>query len=100
MDTMLVDLAGNHPPLVHEEPTLSAKAFYRMVSNADELVHEKTTHSQLSAIARLLAVKSRYNMSIAHFDEHLQIIHELLPLESKLPEDFYRSKKLVEGLGM
>lgn len=45
-------------------------------------------------------MKSQYNMSIAHYDDVLQIIHELLPTESKLAEDFYRSKKLIEGLCM
>jgi hypothetical protein len=31
MDAMLVDLAGEHPPLVDETPTGFAEAFYRMV---------------------------------------------------------------------
>jgi hypothetical protein len=100
MDNMLFDLGGSHPPPISEEPTSSAKAFYRMVSSADELVHDNTKHSRLSAVARLLAMKSQYNMSIAHFDHTLQIIHELLPPKSNLSEDFYHSKKLLEGLGM
>ena len=49
MDNMLVDLGSNRPPPIDEEPTSSAKAFYRMVSSADEIVHENTTHSLLSA---------------------------------------------------
>jgi hypothetical protein len=57
MDEMLVDLARAHPPAV-DEPTPYTKAFYRMVASADELVHEKTKHSCMSAVARLLAVKS------------------------------------------
>jgi len=67
MDEMLVDLAGEHPPPIDEEPAAYARAFYRMVESAEQSVHEKTTHSSLSAIARLLALKSQYNMSIAHF---------------------------------
>ena len=99
MDEMLVDLAGAHPPAV-DEPTPYAKAFYRMVASADELVHEKTNHSCMSAVARLLAVKSRYNMPIAEYDDILDIVHELLPPDSKLPDNFYRSRKLLEGLAM
>lgn len=99
-DNMLGDLAGDHQPAIDEEPNASAQAFYRMVASADELVHENTTYSCLSAVARLLAMKSQYNMSIVHYDDVLQIIDELLPLESKLFEDFYCSKKLLEGLGM
>jgi hypothetical protein len=33
-------------------------------------------------------------MLIAHFEANLELIHELLPPESKLPKDFYQSKKL------
>jgi hypothetical protein len=100
MDQMLVDLAGAHLPEIDGEPTEYAKAFYRMVASADELVHERTTHSRISAIARLLAVKSRYNMSIAEYNDIIEIIHELFPPNSKLPNDFYHLRKLLEGLGM
>lgn len=71
-----------------------------MVSSVDQPVHESTTHTTLSAVARLLALKSQYNMSIAHFEANLELVNELLPLESKIPKDFYQSKKLMEGLGM
>jgi hypothetical protein len=99
MDEMLVDLAGAHPPAV-DEPTSYANAFYKMVASADELVHEKTKHSCMSAVAQLLAIKSRYNMSIAEYDDILDIVHELFSPDSKLPDDFYQSRKLLEGLGM
>ncbi|TVU14717.1 hypothetical protein EJB05_38206, partial [Eragrostis curvula] len=71
MEQMLVDLAGGIPPAIDDEPAAYAKAFYRMVASADERVHDKTTHSSLSAIACLLAIKSRYNMSIAEYDDML-----------------------------
>ena len=100
MDEMLLTIAGGHPPPIDDQPPAYAKAFYRMVESADQLVHESTTHSSLSGMARLLALKAQYNMSIAHFEANLELIHELLPPESKLPKDFYQSKKLFEGLGM
>jgi hypothetical protein len=58
MGQMLVDLAGHHPLILDVEPTSYVEAFYRMVASADELVHDRTTHSRLSVVARLLAVKS------------------------------------------
>jgi hypothetical protein len=64
---------------VDEQPKPFAIAFYRMVDSASELVHEKTTRSRLSAFARLLAIKSRHNMSIAEYDDIIGIINELLP---------------------
>jgi len=100
MNDMLVDLCRGNAPTIDEEPTPKAQAFYRMVASASEPVHETTTHSSLSAVARLLALKSQYNMSIAHFEANLELINELLPPDSKIPKDFYQSKKLMEGLGM
>uniref|UniRef100_A0A0A9FE39 Uncharacterized protein n=1 Tax=Arundo donax TaxID=35708 RepID=A0A0A9FE39_ARUDO len=99
MDDMLVDLGRDHPPII-DESIASARAFYRIIASADQSVHESTTHSSLSIVVRLLAMKSQYNMSIAHFEANLELIHELLTPESKLPKDFYQSKKLLEGLGM
>lgn len=100
MGDMLADLADCNPPEIDDEPVPSAQAFYRMVATADQQVHDKTTHSTLSAIARLLSIKSQYNLSVACYDEILAFIRELLPSESNLPSDFYRSKKVLEGLGM
>ena len=100
MDAMLVNLAGGHPPLVEETPTGFAQAFYRMVASADERVHDQTLHSNLSAIARLLAIKSQHNLSVACYDDFVGLVHELLPPNSRIPQNFYRSKKLLEGLGM
>jgi hypothetical protein len=100
MDAMLVDLASEHPPVVDETPTGFAEAFYRMVVSADEQAHEQTLHSRLSVVARLLAIKSQYNHSVACYDDYMELIHELLPPSSKIPKNFYRSKKLLEGLGM
>jgi hypothetical protein len=39
-------------------------------------------------------------MSVAQYDDILGIIHELLPHDSKLPNVFYQSRKLLEGIGM
>ena len=100
MDAMLIDLAGEHPPLDDETRTDFAEAFYRMVVSADEQVHEQTLHSSLSAVARLLAIKLQYNLSVACYDDYMELMHELLPPNSKIPNNFYRSRKLLEGLGM
>jgi hypothetical protein len=39
-------------------------------------------------------------MSIIEYGNTLGIIHELLPPDSKLPNDFYQFRKLLEGLSM
>lgn len=99
MDDKLADIAGDYQ-LSEEEPTASAQAYYKMVASADEKVHDQTTHTCLSTIARLLAIKSQYNMPSACYDDVMQLIHELLPAGSKLDDNFYRSKKTLAGLGM
>ncbi|XP_044436209.1 uncharacterized protein [Triticum aestivum] len=99
MDTMLNDLAARAPP-IEQQPIASAQAFYRMIDSVKELVHENTSHSTMSAIARLLTIKSQHNQPESCYNDTLQLIHELLPNNSSLPKDFYRSKKLLEGLGM
>ena len=92
MDDMLVDLAVAAPSLGNEEPTEYAQAFYRMIDSAEQLAHDHTTHSTLSGTARLLSMKSQYNLSIACYDDIVALIHELLPADSNLPKDFYHSK--------
>ena len=100
MDDMLADLAAVAPSLGNEEPTEYAQAFYRMIDSAEQLVHDKTTHSTLSATARLVSIKSQHNLSISCYDDIVALIHELLPADSNLPKDFYHSKKMLKGLGM
>ncbi|XP_071681915.1 uncharacterized protein [Lolium perenne] len=73
---------------------------FSILGVARELVHENTSHSTMSAIARLLTIKSMNNQSESAYNDTLQLIHELLPSNSSLPTNFYRSKKLLEGLGM
>jgi len=58
MNEMLVEIGVDHLPPVDEQPTGYAKAFYRMVASADQLVYEDTKLSSLSAVARLIALKS------------------------------------------
>ncbi|KAL6653512.1 hypothetical protein ACP70R_009090 [Stipagrostis hirtigluma subsp. patula] len=99
MDDMLCDMADGYQ-LSEQEPTASAQAFYKMVASADEPVHSETQHSRLSTIARLLSIKSQYNMPAGCYDDVMKLIHELLPAGSKLDEDFYHSKKTLEGLGI
>jgi len=74
MDAMLADLAAAAPSILDEEPTTSAKAFYRMIASAEELVHDQTTHSTLSATAHLISIKSQYNLSIACYDDIVTLI--------------------------
>ncbi|WVZ51446.1 hypothetical protein U9M48_002593, partial [Paspalum notatum var. saurae] len=78
---------------------------YEAVDHMDEMQTKPLwenceKHSQLSAVTRLLAIKSNHNISEACFDELLEVIREMLPEDAKLPKSFYRCKKVVEALRM
>ena len=48
---------------VEEEPTADAKAFYDMLTASKERLHSFTSVAQLTAVARLMAIKSQHNLS-------------------------------------
>jgi hypothetical protein len=70
-----------------------------MIDSAEQLVHDKRTHSTLSVTARLVSIKSQHNLSISCYDDIVALIHELLPADSNLSKDFYHSKKIAKGSG-
>jgi hypothetical protein len=57
LDEMLADF-GDAMHSVDEEPTTDAKAFYAMLAASKEWLHSFTSVAQLTAVARLMAIKS------------------------------------------
>ncbi|XP_021626976.1 uncharacterized protein LOC110625645 [Manihot esculenta] len=57
-------------------------------------------HSQLSAVARILNIKSEHHLSERCFDNICQLIKEILPTDNLFTDNFYSTKKLLEGLGL
>ena len=86
---------------MEETPNIDAHRFYEMLNQAQEpLWSGCETHSALSAALRMMSLKSDYNMPVECFNEMCQYMSEALPSENKAPTDFYRTKKMVSGLGM
>ena len=56
-------------------------------------------NSQLSTVARLLNIKSEYHLPKRCYDSLLEFMKEALPQRNTLPEKFYDTKKMIEGLG-
>ena len=102
MDEMLLDAIGAEGAKPGEEPTKAAKELYELLEEADKPLHERTCQSRLSIVARLMTIKSQYNLSEACYNEILNLIHEVVGDEDvkDLPTNFYRSKKFVHSLGM
>jgi hypothetical protein len=102
MDEMVLDAAGpNYDQNMQEPPNAEASSFFHMLEAADKPLWENCEkHTQLSAVTRLLSVKSEHNVSVSCFDGFIKAINEMLPQDANLPGSFYKCKKVVEALGM
>ena len=54
----------------------------------------------MSAVARLLHMKSEHHFSERCYDDFIRFLREVLPDDNKMIHNFYRTKKLVQGLGL
>ncbi|KAL4327715.1 hypothetical protein AHAS_Ahas13G0127800 [Arachis hypogaea] len=53
-----------------------------------------------AAVTQLVNLKSEFNMSESCYNRMIAIIKSMLPESEKLPEDFYRSKTMIQELGL
>ncbi|OMO96518.1 Transposase, Ptta/En/Spm, plant [Corchorus capsularis] len=60
----------------------------------------RSRETQLSAVSRLLTIKSDSNISEATYNDMCDAIRNMLPVDNTLPQDFYHHKKLVRNLGL
>lgn len=95
MNEMLVDAIAAEGVFPGEELTHAAKEFYRMLVEADTPLHEKTSHTCLSMVGRLMNIKTRYNLSEAWHNETMTLIHDVVgdAAAEHLPVNFHMSKK-------
>ncbi|KAL0345800.1 UNVERIFIED_CONTAM: hypothetical protein Sradi_4411300 [Sesamum radiatum] len=85
----------------HNTDNLGAlsEKFVDVVRASDQPLYSGSeTHSQLSALARLVNIKSEYNISQSCHDQYLQVTNEMLPRDHTLPNDYYSTKKLIREL--
>ena len=100
---MILDAIGPEfeNDFMKEAPNLNAHKFYDMLNAIDEKLWDGcTTHSQMSAVARLLHMKSEHHFSERCYDDFIRFLREVLPDDNKMIDNFYRTKKLVQGLGL
>ena len=84
-----------------EEPNAEDKKFFDMLEAADkELWSGCKKVTQLSVIARLLNIKSEYRIPEQCFDTICQLIKDGLPQENNMVDSLYKSKKLIQALGL
>nr|GMC66417.1 uncharacterized protein LOC109166774 [Ipomoea batatas] len=100
---MVIDAAGQNliARNVGEEPNAEDKKFFDMLDAADRQLWsgcEKLT--QLSAVARLLNIKTEYRLPEQCFDAFCQLFKDGLPEDNNMVDSFYQTKKLIQGLGL
>ncbi|XP_039130890.1 uncharacterized protein LOC120267286 [Dioscorea cayenensis subsp. rotundata] len=84
-----------------ETPDPKTQRLYAMLQAADEpLWAGCSKHSQLSAMTRLLNIKSEFHMSEKCYDAVSQLMNEALPTDNKLVGSFYETKKFAAKLGL
>jgi hypothetical protein len=90
LDEMLGELGdAMHIDSEEEEPTLDAKAFYAMLSASKEPLHNFTCVSQLTAVARLIEIKSQHKLSGECINSLLRLIGDVLPENHKMSNNLY-----------
>ena len=84
-----------------EEPNDDAKKFFRLIKDFEQPAYPGSTCSKLSAMVKLLHIKSLGRWSNESFTMLLEFLkNELLPFGSTLAESYYEAKKTIKGLGL
>ncbi|XP_073045933.1 uncharacterized protein [Primulina eburnea] len=83
-----------------EEPNDEAKKFYRLLKDSEQPTYPGCDTSKLSVLVKLLHIKSIGRWSNESFDMLLQLLKQILPIGSNLPESYYDSKKIIKDLGL
>jgi hypothetical protein len=90
LDQMLADFGdAMHTDSVEDEPTADAKAFDALLAASKEPLHSYTSVALLIVVARLMAVKSQYNLPIECINKLLDLFGDVLPQNHKMPKSLY-----------
>jgi hypothetical protein len=101
MDEILADISREYEVGSGEQGQPSeVQNFYRLLTAADEKVHDGTDVTVLKAVTRLMAMKSKYNFSNQCYNNIVNLIIDLIPMKHNMSKDLYQSKKIVFSLGM
>ena len=96
LEDMICDLGQEsfqqaHTPVYEGLQSDSKKPLYTWCKNSLTL---------LSAVLSLVSVKARYGWSDKSFSSLLEVVHNLLPEDNKLPKTYYKAKKILCPIGM
>lgn len=82
-------------------PNEDASKFYKLLKDAEQpLYNGCEKYSKLAAIIVLYHLKSLHGWSNKSFSMLLEVLKDMLPSDSKLPDDCYAAKKYIKDLGL
>ncbi|KAK9158064.1 hypothetical protein Scep_004638 [Stephania cephalantha] len=86
---------------VEESPNPQARQLYDMIdASREQLWPGCETMTTLSAMARLLAIKSEHHIFERGYNEIIKLMKDCLPNDNSMVENFYATKRLMRGLGL
>ncbi|WVZ65007.1 hypothetical protein U9M48_014441 [Paspalum notatum var. saurae] len=102
MMDMLNDLAMGFEfdPEEDNQPPPEVQEFYRLLEAGDEKLYDHTEKTMLDTVSRLMAIKSKHNISNSCFNDITELVFDVIPSDHKLPKNLYFTKKMMAGLGM
>ena len=100
MHDMVQDAVGVHSNFEsgnqgEETPNAECKIFFEQLEAASRPLYEGCPHSQLSIAIRLLSIKSNWNVLQRETDSMIDLMHDLVDPNLEIPDNFYKSKRLV-----
>ena len=104
MQSMVYDAAGPsfNSIEIEKSPNPTTQHLFDILKASKQEVWNGNpySHSQLSAVSRLLNIKAEHHISERCYDEICTLMKELLPTDNLMTDNFYSTKKLVRGLGL
>jgi hypothetical protein len=101
MDEIVADIGREYEVGSGEQGQPSeVQNFYRLLTAADENIHDGTDVTVLQAVTRLMAMKSMYSFSNQCYNNIIKLIIDLILTKHNMPKDLYQSKKIVPDLDM
>jgi hypothetical protein len=99
MDEMVTDI-GRGYDLESTDPPLEVQNFYKLLATLEEKVNNDTDVTVLQVVTRLMAIKSKHNLSNQCYNDIVKLIIDLIPMKHNMLKDLYQSKKIMSDIGM
>lgn len=98
---MVIDAFGPEYDMEHvveEDPLPEQKKFFDMLAAAEKPLYDGCKMSLLSVAAKVTNIKCEYNIPHRAIDNFTSLMKDMCPEDNKMTDNFYRTRKLLDGL--